>query len=710
MKPEYLNPKEHVYGGLFSAIIKHGFFHRLLQCMIITVLFACQPEWVKKGVKYDYSQMDDLTRDVHENTEAFLYQIQKSKEPFYIPVQTKIQSIRVDEQADYFEVEFTKPLSYIALREENVREFYTKFKEYLSRPYNKYKFTLKCLGYPLQELVPNFYRSDTARYDQQRIPDEQPETRIPVVSQVGQERYLKALTGMNIAVWPSHGWYYNYSIKRWEWQRPRFFQTVEDLLSVSFTTPYLIPMLENAGALVFTPRERDIQINEVVVDNDGSSDADCIYREWSKDLSNTWENDRQGFGFRPEPLTGNQNPFNFGTSRYILSDTVLSAGAEWIPVIPSTGYYSVYIAFNSRENSSDEVNYSVYHSGGKTTFKINQRIGGRTWIYLGTFKFRKGNHPDSGRVEITNAGKAAGQTISADAIRFGGGQGSVARAGQPSGRPRFTEAGKYWLQYAGFPDSLVHAVNGDSNDYVNDYKSRPEFANYLNGAPCGPNYDRENNGLGIPVDLALALHTDAGTNEQDDLIGTMVIYSIFDVDSQKVFPNGISRLANRDLADIVQTQIVSDVKNLYTYLWPRRLMKEAWYSEAARPNMPSVIIELLSHQNFTDTRLALDPLFRFNVSRAIYKGILKFLTNRYGRKYVVQPLPVDHLRAEIGADGSIYVNWQPVPDVLEPTAMPTSFQVFIRQDSGDFDNGHRVFTNNFILKDPKSDMVYNFRV
>ncbi len=73
-------------------------------------------------------------------------------------------------------------------------------------------------------------------------------------------------------MWPSHGWYYNNKMERWEWQRPRLFQTVEDLLPMSFTIPYIIPMLENAGANVFTPRERDTQTNEVIVDNDNQTD------------------------------------------------------------------------------------------------------------------------------------------------------------------------------------------------------------------------------------------------------------------------------------------------------------------------------------------------------------------------------------------------------------------------------------------------------
>ena len=40
---------------------------------------------------------------------------------------------------------------------------------------------------------------------------------------------------------------------------------------MAYTLPMLVPMLENAGANVFVPRERDWQVHEVIVDNDGST-------------------------------------------------------------------------------------------------------------------------------------------------------------------------------------------------------------------------------------------------------------------------------------------------------------------------------------------------------------------------------------------------------------------------------------------------------
>lgn len=51
--------------------------------------------------------------------------------------------------------------------------------------------------------------------------------------------------------------------------------------------PYLIPMLQNAGAIVFTPRERDWQRNEIVIDND---DAVKSVYYFEKEASKRWKN------------------------------------------------------------------------------------------------------------------------------------------------------------------------------------------------------------------------------------------------------------------------------------------------------------------------------------------------------------------------------------------------------------------------------------
>ena len=110
-------------------------------------------------------------------------------------------------------------------------------------------------------------------------------------------------------------------------------------------------------------------------------------------------------------------------------------------------------------------------------------------------------------------------------------------------------------------------------------------------------------GLGIPIDLSLGFHTDAGITDSDTVIGTLGIYSTnYD---RGYFPGGQSRMASRDLTDLIQSQIVEDLRAHYDPAWIRRGMWNKGYSEAFRPNVPTMLLELFSHQNFIHTAKAL---------------------------------------------------------------------------------------------------------
>jgi len=63
----------------------------------------------------------------------------------------------------------------------------------------------------------------------------------------------KDLTERNIALWPSHGLYYNADRGEWIWQRATLWTTVEDLYSQEYVK-LIRRMLENAGATVHMPR------------------------------------------------------------------------------------------------------------------------------------------------------------------------------------------------------------------------------------------------------------------------------------------------------------------------------------------------------------------------------------------------------------------------------------------------------------------------
>jgi hypothetical protein len=528
------------------------------------------------------------------------------------------------------------------------------------------------------------------------------------------------LANKHIAMWASHGKYFESKLNRWEWQRARLFETCEDLYTSSYVLPFLAPMLENAGAYVMMPRERDTQTEEVIVDNDGTLDQSAQYSEHNG--TEAWATG-SGAGFAQKRMMYQNfdNPFQEGTYRTV--NTIKKGDestAQWSPNIPRTGRYAVYISYRTLSNSTDDALYTVYHSGGITHFRVNQTMGGGTWIYLGTFLFDKGKNSTC-RIELSNKSTKEDRVVTADAVKIGGGMGNIARRPSmeatenvkssdanaktqtadipqvdypyiPSNYPRFTEAARYWLQWAGAPDSIYSPTHG-TNDYVDDYKCRGLWVNWLAGGSVVDPYDK---GLGIPVDLSFALHTDAGTTLNDSIIGTLGIFYTNCYDS--IYYNGASRHLAGELTDTVMSTITHDIRTLYEPRWTRRWMWDKPYFEARIPRVPAMLLELLSHENFADMRYGLDPRFRFTVSRAIYKGILKFISKQYDTKYVVQPLPVDHLALRLKAHNQVELTWKSVNDPLETTAAADKYIVYTRIGDGDFDNGTVIKKEKYTTK------------
>lgn len=643
---------------------------------------------------------------------------------FRVDPGARVDTVLVDRTAERLTVRFNDAFAQQPFRSSDVEALETEVDQSLALLAPGWHPELEVLGVAPHMLVPNIYAEDGGM-DAKRWPTQQSPR--PLTTHVDRP-WLAAsnLFGRHVAVWPSHGWYYEGRLDRWEWQRARLFQTVEDIFPMSFVVPYLAPMLERAGAFVHMPRERDVQPNEVIVDNDGhlitarpdltpardaATVADTLvgnrYLEVAE-AEEAWRAGRQP-GFLAMDTLRTENPFREGTHRVTRTSSMATASIAWIPDLPETGDYAVHVAYGRTEDPTEDARYAIHHAGGVSHVRVNQRMMAGTWVYLGTYRFHAGQNPADGRVELTNESAVPGRTLSADAVRFGGGMGSVARGEQLSGRPRFTEGARYYMQYAGFPDALVYNVTETDNDYVDDYRSRAEWVGYLRGAPLGPNKDRDTEGLGVPVDVSLAFHTDAGVTKSDTTIGTLMIYSSTGMEGERDFPSGFSRFANRDLGDAMQTQIVDDIRVLYDSTWTRRAIWDRDYSEAVRPNVPGVLLELLSHQNFADMTFGLDPRFRFDVSRAIYKSMVRFMADQYGFEPIIQPLPPDHVQARWEGD-AIRLSWQAVEDPLEPTATPERFVVYTRTADSGFDAGRLVDGTEFLFRGAEAGTVYGFRV
>ena len=519
------------------------------------------------------------------------------------------------------------------------------------------------------------------------------------VRELSGRRYSKGLSGRNIALWQSHGRYYDTGLGRWSWQRPPVNRTTEDLFTQSFVLPFLIPMLENSGAYVMTPRERSLQRLEVVCDNDpafkGARELPLrqagSYRE-----KGSWSDAGEGFADVSAVYMLDQNPFTMGTARQAPCQDGSGAKCEarWSASVPAKGMYPVYVSYKTLENSTSEARYTVTHDGGSTTFLVNQRMGGGTWIYLGTFAFSGSATVTLSNTVSKNAFRS-GSVVTADAVRIGGGMGKTAR-GQgsdergdylTSGLPAFAEGALYSMQWAGVDTTVTGAWSGE---YSRDYASRGAWVQDLaKGSAVDPERKGAGKGAGknIPVDISLAFHSDAGVTSCDSLIGTLAIYTL-NCDGKDTYLNGRSRKAARTYADYVQTQVKKDIDATFGTTWRRREIWNRSYSESRTTGVPGMLLELLSHQNFADMKYGLDPMFKFTVSRAVYKGMLKFLSQLYGVPYCVQPLPVSDFAAVLSEDGSkATLSWKAVQDPLEPTASPTGYILYTRVGDGAFDRG-----------------------
>jgi outer membrane protein assembly factor BamB len=583
------------------------------------------------------------------------------------------------------------PLSYARFDRQLVDSLYAQVKALLPESLRKHRIELFSDGYKVEDYI--------ALHRKERFANK---VNIPLKKNLSHPATVKrGLQNRHIALWQSHGWYYEERLARWTWQRGRLLQTVEDLYTQSYVLPYLAPMLENAGATVFLPRERDTRRQEIIVDNDPSPFVSG-YSEIS--AKEQWSaGGRPGFAHLKEIYTDNENPFRQGTFRQVQTIAKgMESFCEWLPDIPEKGRYAVYISYADVPNATTDARYIVYHAGGETEFSINQTMGGGTWIFLGFFSFEEGKNAH-GKIVLSNKSKKSGRTLTADAVKIGGGMGNIERGGETGGRPRYTEGSRYWLQWAGMPDSVYNYTKGQ-RDYIDDYQSRGLWVNYLaGGSPVIPRKD----GLHIPLDMAMAFHSDAGLTFNDSIIGTLGICMTHFNDEK--FANGLPRILSRDLTSSIMDEIVGDIRRHYEPQWTRRHIWNRSYSEARLPETPTMLLEILSHQNFADMRYGLDPAFQFTVSRAIYKGILKFMAYQHKYDYTVTPLPVTSFSSRFAGDTLLQLEWLPAVDASEPTAVPKSYILYTRINDRDFDNGVPV-RGTRITVPVRKDTIYSFKV
>ena len=523
----------------------------------------------------------------------------------------------------------------------------------------------------------------------------------PWVRKMSRPNEIKqGLWNRHISLWASHGRYYDQKKSSWQWQRPNLFGTTEDLFTQTIVVPYLIPMLENAGAVVFTPRERDWQRNEIIIDNDNRTSFS--YAE--SNGANKWLTaPGQGFAMHRGNYYDGENPFEAGSVRIAKATkkSKKTSLAFYQPTFSEAGRYAVYVSYQTVPGSVTDAEYIVIHQGRQTIFHVNQQMGGGTWVYLGTFDFDKGCDKNN-RLVVSNLSEQDGY-VTTDAVRFGGGMGNIQRGGTVSNYPRALEGARYYAQWAGAPYE-VYSSKAGTHDYNDDINVRSLMTNWLGG---GSVYMPNLTGKNVPFELSLAIHSDAGYNEDGKSIYGPLAICTTDFHDGKL-DAGLSRKTSLTFAESLLANAERDITYKYTP-WQRRHLYDRNYSETRLPEVPSAIFEILSHQSFPDMRLGHDPNFKFTLARSIYKTILRFVAKEHGKSYVVQPLTPNNFCIEFTGKDKVRLSWKDVTDPLEPTARPSSYIVYTAVGKSGFDNGRHVKSDN-IGFELEPGVPYHFKV
>ena len=614
--------------------------------------------------------------------------------------QPGLKKLIIDDRTRTVVVNTTEYFAQQEFTNKQVGRIYKKVKKALPRPYRNYNIQIVTNGMPIEQYAPGYVKHAA---DGRALWGKIDHKGKPWVSNVSSPAKISnGLYNRHLTVWPSHGRYYDNKKGFWKWQRPNLFGTTEDLFTQTIVVPYLIPMLENAGAVVFTPRERDWQTDEYIIDAEGSlGNNGHGYDEYAEGRQWTTTGLR-GFAPHNGNYLDNENPFMAGSARMIKATKKAGqAYVKWQPNFKKEGRYAVYVSYQTLDNSVEDAHYTVFHKGQATEFRVNQKMGGGTWVYLGTFDFDRGDNIYN-CVMLTNQSKKRG-VVTADAVRFGGGMGNIERGGTTSGYPRALEGARYYAQWAGAPYT-VYSSRGGTDDYADDINARSHMLNWLAG---GSVYVPNLNGKKVPMELAVALHSDAGYDRNgQELIGSLAICTTDFNDGR--LDAGISRMASKRLAEQLLSGVTRDITFEYGK-WARRYLWDRNYSETRLPEVPSAILETLSHQNFPDMVMGQDPNFKFSFARSIYKTIVRYVNDMHGHVAVIQPLAPENIRVELTGSDEAKVSWTMQEDKHEPTARPTYYILYTATGTGGFDNGQKVNGTSATVK-LEPGVQYNFKV
>jgi hypothetical protein len=477
-----------------------------------------------------------------------------------------------------------------------------------------------------------------------------------------------ALSGKTVYLSAGHG--LTWTSNGWRTQRGNTNGIVEDLVSIEAVDQYLVPYLHAMGAYVVTVREPDLRAERVIVD-DGAATLQGAPAEGPADT---------GWGEVALPIVSDGTyPFEAGGARSLVAAASESGGLVYAPQIPESGYWNVYASWVQGPDRAPDAHWVVRHSGGETHFRLDQRRHGSTWVLLGEFHFEAGAGPDEAAVVVLDDSSMPGAIVSADAVRFGGGEAVHDRGGGTSGRPMYEHSARYYAQWNGAPSSVFAWISPDGDA---DVSTRSRFCAWEHEAGEDAVY--------------LAWHSNAPSPNQ----GTST-YSYGGGPPPGPLSNFSGTAGSRELQDFVHYEIVDDLRAAWNADWVDEGRFTAYFGEvnpSHNDEMPAILVEVAYHDTPADADQLRDPGFRRIVARAMAQGIARYFAGGDGTGLVLAPEPPVSLAVRNDGTGALEVTWQPpapAPGAGDPA---DGWLVQVSENGYGFDDGTPVQGTTFTIE------------
>jgi hypothetical protein len=478
-----------------------------------------------------------------------------------------------------------------------------------------------------------------------------------------------ALAGKAIYASQCHGWKWSDVLDRFATQRGQGYGIVEDLVNPEGMDQFLMGYLEQAGASVYTTRERDLSDRMYLLD-----DGESGYTE----DGDGFEDGLAGFARRDAWPYG-VDPFDEGGTRRFRDDG--TSTVEWTPEIEEGGRYAVYVSWDASTDHVSSAHYRITHPGGVFDRYFDQTVHGSTWQYVDTLWLDAGT---SLSVALISDGAEPDKYLSADAVRVGGGLDDVSRHGEVTGRARWQSAAIHYAQFNGAPTSVYDPYGDGPNedDGGSDPPTRSLWAAWEH--PVGEDA------------IYLSWHSNASDSvggEGGGGRGTVTYMAGGGPDAPSSAPSQCSRSAvegSYTLASLLQTELVDRFRDVWSEDWSDRGIGTACFSEVSptnNPEMPAALVELAFHDNAADASYIRHPGFRRDAARAMYRGVVRYFAERDGYEAVYLPEPPQAVAVRHDATGELVADWAPGPSGGTLGDVAERYRVQTSRDGRSWDEG-----------------------